>query len=284
MSEAKPLAYFLIALVIISLSYLKGGGEMANRVLISGVNTTNLPKFKNEEIMQLLKAVKAGDEFARDKFVVANLRLVLSVVQRFSGHCDKADDMFQVGCVGLLKAIDNFDDTLNVKFSTYAVPMIIGEIRRFLRDNNSVRVSRSIRDTAYKALQAKEKYIKENNAEPSLEEIAKMIDLPLRDVIFALDAISETVSLNEPVYNDGNETIRVMDQISDERNCDEVLFEKLSLGDAIKNLSDREKEILLMRYYVGKTQMEVSEEVGISQAQVSRLEKNALKTIKNFIE
>ena len=257
---------------------------MANRVLISGVNTGNLPKFKNEEIMQLLKAVKAGDEFARDKFVVANLRLVLSVVQRFSGHCDKADDMFQVGCVGLLKAIDNFDDTLNVKFSTYAVPMSIGEIRRFLRDNNSVRVSRSIRDTAYKALQAKEKFIKENNAEPSLEEIAKMIDLPLKDVIFALDAISETVSLNEPVYNDGNETIRVMDQISDERNCDEVLFEKLSLGDAIKNLSEREKEILLMRYYVGKTQMEVSEEVGISQAQVSRLEKNALKTIKNFIE
>ena len=257
---------------------------MANRVLISGVNTGNLPKFKNEEIMQLLKAVKAGDEFARDKFVVANLRLVLSVVQRFSGHCDKADDMFQVGCVGLLKAIDNFDDTLNVKFSTYAVPMIIGEIRRFLRDNNSVRVSRSIRDTAYKALQAKEKFIKEDNAEPSLEEIAKMIDLPLKDVIFALDAISETVSLNEPVYNDGNETIRVMDQISDERNCDEVLFEKLSLGDAIKNLSEREKEILLMRYYVGKTQMEVSEEVGISQAQVSRLEKNALKTIKNFIE
>ncbi len=257
---------------------------MANRVLISGVNTTNLPKFKNEEIMQLLKAVKAGDEFARDKFVVANLRLVLSVVQRFSGHCDKADDMFQVGCVGLLKAIDNFDDTLNVKFSTYAVPMIIGEIRRFLRDNNSVRVSRSIRDTAYKALQAKERFIKENNAEPSLEEIACMIELPLKDVIFALDAISETVSLNEPVYNDGNETIRVMDQISDERNCDEVLFEKLSLTDAIKNLSEREKEILLMRYYIGKTQMEVSEEVGISQAQVSRLEKNALKTIKNFID
>ncbi len=257
---------------------------MSNRVLISGVNTSHLPKFKNEEIMSLFKQVKAGDEFARDKFVVANLRLVLSVVQRFSGHCDKADDMFQVGCVGLLKAIDNFDDTLNVKFSTYAVPMIIGEIRRFLRDNNSVRVSRSIRDTAYKALQAKERYIKENNAEPSLEEIAEMIELPLKDVIFALDAISETVSLNEPVYNDGNETIRVMDQISDDKNCDEVLFEKLSLGDAIKNLSDREKEILLMRYYVGKTQMEVSEEVGISQAQVSRLEKNALKTIKNFIE
>ncbi len=257
---------------------------MANRVVIAGVNTSNLPKLKNDEIMELLKQVKAGDEFARDKFVVANLRLVLSVVQRFSGHCEKSDDMFQVGCVGLLKAIDNFDPTLNVRFSTYAVPMIIGEIRRFLRDNNSVRVSRSIRDTAYKALQAKEKYIKENNAEPSLEQIAQMIEMPLSEVVFALDAISETVSLNEPIYNDGNETIRVMDQIADEKNCDEDLLEKLSLNDAIKNLSDREKEILLMRYYVGKTQMEVSQEVGISQAQVSRLEKNALKMIKNFIE
>jgi RNA polymerase sporulation-specific sigma factor len=257
---------------------------MANRVLITGVNTTNLPKLKNEEIMQLLRQVKEGDEFARDKFVVANLRLVLSVVQRFSGHSDKADDMFQVGCVGLMKAIDNFDETLNVKFSTYAVPMIIGEIRRFLRDNNSVRVSRSIRDTAYKVLQEKERYIKENNSEPTLEQIAVALNLPLNDVIFSLDAISETVSLSEPVYNDGNETIRVMDQICDDKNCDENLLEKLSLGDAIKNLSEREKEILLMRYYVGKTQMEVSEEVGISQAQVSRLEKNALKVIKNYIE
>ncbi len=257
---------------------------MANKVVISGINTATLPKLKNEEVMQLLKAVKSGDEFARDKFVVANLRLVLSVVQRFAGHSDKADDMFQVGCVGLLKAIDNFDDTLNVRFSTYAVPMIIGEIRRYLRDNNSVRVSRSIRDTAYKALQAKEEYIRTNNAEPTLEQIAKMIGLPLKDVIFALDAISETISLNEPIYNDGNETIRIMDQIADEKHCDDELLEKLSLGDAIKNLSDREKEILLMRYYIGKTQMEVSEEVGISQAQVSRLEKNALKTIKNFIQ
>jgi len=257
---------------------------MSNRVVIAGVNTSNLPKLKNNEIMELLKQVKAGDEFARDKFVVANLRLVLSVVQRFVGHYDKADDMFQVGCVGLLKAIDNFDDTLNVRFSTYAVPMIIGEIRRFLRDNNSVRVSRSIRDVAYKALQAKEKYIKENNAEPTLEQISHMIELPLKDVTFALDAISETVSLNEPIYNDGNETIRLMDQIADEKHCDDDILEKLSLGDAIKNLSEREKEILLMRYYVGKTQMEVSEEVGISQAQVSRLEKNALKTIKAFIE
>ena len=257
---------------------------MSNRVVISGVNTTNLPKLKNQEIMELLKKVKEGDEFARDKFVVANLRLVLSVVQRFSGHCDKADDMFQVGCVGLMKAIDNFDETLNVRFSTYAVPMIVGEIRRFLRDNNSVRVSRSIRDVAYKVLQAKEQYIKQNNAEPTLEQIAQILDLPLKDVIFALDAISETVSLSEPIYNDGNEQIRIMDQISDDKNCDEEIMEKLSLNNAIKNLSEREKEILLMRYYVGKTQMEVSEEVGISQAQVSRLEKNALKTIKNFIE
>ncbi len=257
---------------------------MSNRVVISGVNTSSLPKLKNDEVMELLKQVKAGDEFARDKFVVANLRLVLSVVQRFSGHSDKADDMFQVGCVGLLKAIDNFDSSLNVKFSTYAVPMIVGEIRRYLRDNNSVRVSRSIRDVAYRALQAKEQYIKEHNAEPTLEQIAMMIDLPLKDVTFALDAISETISLNEPIYNDGNETIRIMDQIADDKNCDDDILEKLSLVDAIKNLSEREKEILLMRYYVGKTQMEVSEEVGISQAQVSRLEKNALKAIKNFIE
>lgn len=257
---------------------------MANKVVISGVNTSQLPKLTNKEISELMKQVKSGDEFARDKFVVANLRLVLSVVQRFSGHSEKADDMFQVGCVGLLKAIDNFDETLNVKFSTYAVPMIVGEIRRYLRDNNSVRVSRSIRDVAYRALQAKEEYIKENNMEPSMEQIAQMIDLPLKDVYFAMDAISETVSLSEPVYNDGNEQVRVMDQIADEKNCDDEIFEKISLGDAIKNLGEKEKEILLMRYYVGKTQMEVSEEVGISQAQVSRLEKNALKAIKNFIE
>lgn len=257
---------------------------MANKVMISGVNTATLPKLKNAEIMELLKKVKSGDEFARDQFVVANLRLVLSVVQRFVGHSDKADDMFQVGCVGLLKAIDNFDETLNVRFSTYAVPMIVGEIRRFLRDNNSVRVSRSIRDVAYKALQAKEGFIKQNNCEPSLEQIAQILQLPLSEVTFALDAISETVSLSDPVYNDGNEQVRIMDQISDDKNCDESILEKLSLNDAIKNLSEREKEILLMRYYVGKTQMEVSEEVGISQAQVSRLEKNALRMIKNFIE
>lgn len=257
---------------------------MANRVVISGVNTSSLPKLKNAEIAELMKKVKSGDEFARDQFVVANLRLVLSVVQRFSGHCDKSDDMFQVGCVGLLKAIDNFDETLNVKFSTYAVPMIIGEIRRYLRDNNSVRVSRSIRDVAYRALKVKEEIIKKENREPSVEEVAKILEVPLADVTFALDAISETVSLSEPVYNDGNETVRIMDQISNEKDDDESLVEKMTLNDAIKNLTEREKEILVMRYYVGKTQMEVSEEVGISQAQVSRLEKNALKTLKKFFE
>lgn len=257
---------------------------MANRVVISGVNTSSLPKLKNAEIAELMKKVKSGDEFARDQFVVANLRLVLSVVQRFSGHCDKSDDMFQVGCVGLLKAIDNFDETLNVKFSTYAVPMIIGEIRRYLRDNNSVRVSRSIRDVAYRALKVKEEIIKKENREPSVEDVAKILEVPLADVTFALDAISETVSLSEPVYNDGNETVRIMDQISNEKDDDESLVEKMTLNDAIKNLTEREKEILVMRYYVGKTQMEVSEEVGISQAQVSRLEKNALKTLKKFFE
>lgn len=256
---------------------------MANRVVISGVNTSLLPKLKNQEIVELMKKVKSGDEFARDQFVVANLRLVLSVVQRFQGQSNKADDMFQVGCVGLLKAIDNFDESLNVKFSTYAVPMIIGEIRRYLRDNNSVRVSRSIRDVAYKVLKVKEEIIKRENREPTLEEIAKILELPLGDITFSLDAISETVSLMEPVYNDGNETVRIMDQISNEKD-DEDLVEKMTLNDAIKNLSEREKEILLMRYYVGKTQMEVSEEVGISQAQVSRLEKTALKTLKKYFE
>ena len=257
---------------------------MANRVVISGVNTSLLPKLKNEEIVELMKRVKSGDEFARDQFVVANLRLVLSVVQRFSCQSDKADDMFQVGCVGLLKAIDNFDDSLNVKFSTYAVPMIIGEIRRYLRDNNSVRVSRSIRDVAYKSLKVKEEIMKNENREPTISEIAQILELSIDEVTFALDAISETISLSEPVYNDGNETVRIMDQISSDKDDDENLVEKMTLNDAIKNLTEREKEILLMRYYVGKTQMEVSEEVGISQAQVSRLEKTALKTLKKFFE
>ena len=223
-------------------------------------------------------------EDKREEFISENLRLVNHLCRRFIGRGIEYDNLYQAGCVGLVKAADGFDEDLGYQFSTYAVPMIIGEIRRFLRDNNSVRVSRSIRDVAFRALQAKEQYIKENNAEPTFEIIAQMVELPLKEVTFALDAISETISLNEPIYNDGNETIRVMDQISDDKNCDEDILERLSLADAIKSLNDKEKEILLMRYYVGKTQMEVSEEVGISQAQVSRLEKNALKSIKNFID
>lgn len=253
---------------------------MANKVVICGVNTATLPKLKNTELFELMKKVKTGDEFARDEFVVANLRLVLSVVQRFIGKKEKSDDMFQVGCVGLMKAIDNFDMSLNVRFSTYAVPMIIGEIRRFLRDNNSIRVSRSMRDIAYRSLQAREMLTSKFNREPTLEEIAAEVGVEVRDVSFSLDAISETISLSEPVYNDGSDAVRIMDQISDNKNNDESLVEKIALKEALSKLSPREKEILLLRYYIGKTQMEVSQEVGISQAQVSRLEKNALFAIK----
>ena len=256
---------------------------MSNKVIIAGVNTSLLPKLSNDDIMALMKKVKKGDEFARDAFVVANLRLVLSVVQRFGGRSDKADDMFQVGCVGLMKAIDNFDESLNVRFSTYAVPMIIGEIRRFLRDNNSVRVSRSLRDIAYKSLQAKEMLAKDSVTEPTIEDIAKYLQVPAKTINFALDAISETVSLSEPIYNDGSDAIELKDQITDLKDSEEGLYEKIAIKDAIKKLSPREREILILRYYEGKTQMEVSQEVGISQAQVSRLEKNALKEIKNKI-
>jgi RNA polymerase sporulation-specific sigma factor len=256
---------------------------MASRVCIAGVDTAKLPKLTSADMEELMVKIKNGDEKAREHFVIANLRLVLSVVHRFGARGDKADDMFQVGCVGLMKAIDNFDSSLNVKFSTYAVPMIIGEIKRYLRDNNSVRVSRSLRDIAYKALQAKEELSKKSFAEPSVEEIANEIDIPLKDVTFALDAISETVSLSEPVYTDGSDTIHLLDQIADTKNTDENIFENISLKDAIKTLSGREREILNMRYYIGKTQTEVSEEIGISQAQVSRLEKNALKVIKAFL-
>lgn len=257
---------------------------MANKVEICGVNTATLPKVTNEDLEKLMKRIKQGDELARDEFIVANLRLVLSVVQRFGGKKEKADDMFQVGCVGLLKAIDNFDISLNVKFSTYAVPMIIGEIRRYLRDNNSIRVSRSLRDTAYKVLQTRERLTKENNEEPTLEEIAKELDIPLKDITFSLDAISDTISLNEPVFNDGNEAVTVVDQVVDYKNSDDNFVEKLALKDALSKLADREKEILTLRYFIGKTQMEVSNEVGISQAQVSRLEKNALDFIKKHLE
>ncbi len=256
---------------------------MSSKVSIAGVDTAKLPKLNNNDMLELMKKIKRGDQRARDYFVVANLRLVLSVVHRFGARGDKADDMFQVGCVGLMKAIDNFDENLNVKFSTYAVPMIVGEIRRYLRDNNSVRVSRSLRDVAYKALQAKEALSKKSVNEPSIEEISTMIDIPVKTINFALDAISDTVSLSEPIYNDGSDTIQLLDQIADTKNTDENMYENISIKDAIKVLPDREKEILLMRYYVGKTQTEVSEEIGISQAQVSRLEKNALKLIKEFL-
>lgn len=257
---------------------------MAKKVAICGVDTNSLPKLKNSEIEELLKKVKQGDDLAREQFIVANLRLVLSVVQRFQNKKEKADDMFQVGCVGLLKAIDNFDMTLNLKFSTYAVPMIIGEIRRYLRDNNSIRVSRSLRDIAYRSLQVREELTRKFNREPSVEEIATNLDMPVKDVSIALDAISDTVSLNEPVYNDGSETVRIMDQISDHKSSEDNFLEKLALKDALQNLSPREKEILTLRYFIGKTQMEVSNEVGISQAQVSRLEKNALDAIKKYIQ
>lgn len=256
---------------------------MASRVFIAGVDTSKLPKLTGEEMAELMKRLKRGDEKAKEYFVVANLRLVLSVVHRFGAKGDKADDMFQVGCVGLMKAIDNFDESLNVKFSTYAVPMIIGEIRRYLRDNNSVRVSRSLRDVAYRALQAKDELSKTSFYEPTVDEIASSINVSPKTVTFALDAISDTVSLSEPVYTDGGDNIHLLDQIADTKNTDENIFENISIKDAIKTLSDREREILLMRYYTGKTQTEVSEEIGISQAQVSRLEKNALKVIKEFL-
>ncbi len=256
---------------------------MSSKVCIAGVDTAKLPKLTNADMIELMKKIKKGDTQAREYFVVANLRLVLSVVHRFGAKGDKADDMFQVGCVGLMKAIDNFDSSLNVRFSTYAVPMIIGEIRRYLRDNNSVRVSRSLRDVAYKALQAKEELSKNSVDEPSIDEISKIINIPAKTITFALDAISDTISLSEPVYTDGSDNIHLLDQIADTKNSDDCIFENISLKDAIKTLSDREREILLMRYFIGKTQTEVSEEIGISQAQVSRLEKNALKVVKEFL-
>ena len=253
---------------------------MANRVTICGLDTSTLPKLKNNELVELMKKIKQGDEQAKKQFIFANLRLVLSVVQRFSGRKENPDDMFQVGCVGLIKAINNFNVNLNVKFSTYAVPMIIGEIRRFLRDNNSLRVSRSIRDTAYQILKSREKLTRQNNNEPSIDEISSDLGISIREVAFALDALAEPVSMFDPVYKDGSETIRVMDQIGDNKNNQDKWIENFALKDALKKLSDRERQILLMRYYLGKTQIEVSNEVGISQAQVSRLEKEAIKSMR----
>ena len=253
---------------------------MQGKVEIAGVNTAKLKVLKNEETMELLRRTKAGDQAARQELIEGNLRLVLSVIQRFSGRGENADDLFQVGCVGLIKAIDNFDISQPVRFSTYGVPMIIGEIRRYLRDNSAIRVSRSMRDTAYKVLQVRDKYLAENQREPTVEQIAQELGIPREDVVFAMDAIVDPVSLYEPVYSDGGDAICVMDQVSDTRNTDESWTDRIALKEAMKRLDDRERRILSLRFYEGKTQMEVSAEVGISQAQVSRLEKGALNKIK----
>ena len=253
---------------------------MQHKVEICGVNTAKLKVLKSDETRDLLLRAKAGDAQAREELIAGNLRLVLSVIQRFANRGENADDLFQVGCIGLIKAIDNFNTDLDVKFSTYGVPMIVGEIRRYLRDNSTMRVSRSMRDTAYKVLQAKEAYMAQHQKEPTVDEIAKLLDIRREDVVLALDAILEPVSLYEPVYSDSGDTICVMDQVKDNKNNDEMWVERIALKEAVGHLTDRERKILSMRFFQGKTQMEVSAEIGISQAQVSRLEKNALRQIR----
>ena len=253
------------------------------KVEICGVNTARLPLLKQQEKEALFVRIKGGDREAREEYIKGNLRLVLSVIKRFSASNENVDDLFQIGCIGLMKAIDNFDISLNVKFSTYAVPMIMGEIRRFLRDNSSIRVSRSIKDTAYKAIYTKENLMKKNMKEPTIAEVAKEIGLPKEDVVYALDAIQNPMSLYEPVYTDGGDTLYVMDQISDKKNKEENWVEHLSLSEAMKQLGEREHEIISLRFFEGKTRMEVAGMVGISQAQVSRLEKNALAVMKRFL-
>ena len=257
---------------------------MIRKVEISGVNTSKLPALSNEEKNELLRKIKNGDEEAREKFIQGNLRLVLSVIQRFNGRGESADDLFQVGCVGLIKAIDNFDITQEVQFSTYGVPMIIGEIRRYLRDNNSIRVSRSLRDIAYKALQVKERILNEENREAAMEEVAKELDISKEELSYALDAIQEPVSLYEPIYNDGADALFIVDQIGDEKNIDENWVENIAINESLKHLKDREKMIIKKRFFDGKTQMEVADEIGISQAQVSRLEKTALLHMKKSLK
>ncbi len=253
------------------------------KVEICGVNTSRLPLLKQAEKDELFIKIAQGDMEAREKYIEGNLRLVLSVIKRFSSSNENVDDLFQIGCIGLIKAIDNFDITLNVKFSTYAVPMIIGEIRRFLRDNNSIRVSRSLKDTAYKAIYAKETLTRQNLKEPTLEEIATEIGISAEDITYALDAIQNPMSLYEPIFTDGGDTLYVMDQISDKKNKEETWVEHLSLSEAMKRLNEREHEIITLRFFNGKTQMEVADMIGISQAQVSRLEKNALKSMRNYL-
>ena len=256
---------------------------MLNKVVICGVNTSKLPNLKKSEKEALMKKIKEGDENARKQFVYGNLRLVLSVVQKFSQRKEYMDDLFQVGCIGLIKAIDNFDTDQNVQFSTYAVPMIIGEIRRYLRDNNSIRVSRSLRDTAYRALAVKEKLTGENSKEPDISAIAKELDIPKEEVVFALDSIQEPVSLFEPIYNDSGDAVYIMDQVSDIKNSDAAWIEEISLKEAMKKLNDKERNILNLRFFEGKTQTEVAEEISISQAQVSRIEKSAIRHMRKYI-
>jgi len=253
------------------------------KVEICGVNTSKLPLLTTEEKEELFKRILQGDRQAREEYIKGNLRLVLSVIQRFSGNNENVDDLFQIGCIGLIKAIDNFDITQNVKFSTYAVPMIMGEIRRYMRDNNSIRVSRSIRDTAYKAIYAKEHLMKKNMKEPTIMEIADEIGLSKEEITYAMDAIQSPVSLYEPVYTDGGDPLCVMDQISDKKHREENWVEHIALNEAMKRLPARERHIIDMRFFDGKTQTEVAEEIGISQAQVSRLEKSALKSMRNYL-
>ena len=253
------------------------------KVEICGVNTAKLPLLKQSEKDLLFAKIEEGDLLAREKYIEGNLRLVLSVIKRFSSSNENVDDLFQIGCIGLIKAIDNFDSSLNVKFSTYAVPMIVGEIRRFLRDNNSIRVSRSLKDTAYKAIYAKEKLTRQNSKEPTITEIAKELGISKEEISYALDAIQSPMSLHEPIYTDGGDTLYVMDQICDKKNKEELWVEHLSLSDAMKRLSDREHEIITLRFFEGKTQMEVADMIGISQAQVSRLEKNALRIMRTYL-
>ena len=254
-----------------------------SKVEICGVDTTKLPVLKEEEKKELFERIKEGDLEAKDIYIKGNLRLVLSIIRRFSNSNENADDLFQIGCVGLIKAINNFNTDLDVKFSTYAVPMIIGEIRRYMRDNNSIRVSRSLRDTAYKAIYAKEQYMKLNLREPTLEEIATEIGVAKEDIVFALDAIQSPMSLQEPIYNDGDDVLYVMDQVSDKNNKEENWVEKIALDAAMDKLGKRERYIIELRFFEGKTQTEVAEQIDISQAQVSRLEKHALKVMRQYL-
>lgn len=253
------------------------------KVEICGVDTSKLPVLKNDKMTALFRQYQAGDQAAREELIHSNLRLVLSVLQRFSNRNENADDLFQVGCIGLIKAIDNFDLEQNVKFSTYAVPMIIGEIRRYIRDNNPIRVSRSLRDIAYKALQMREQLTAQQGQEPTIEQIAKALELPTEDVAAALDAIQDPVSLYDPIYNDGGDPIYIMDQICDTKNTDFQWLENIAIQQALHKLSPREQMIIDMRFFQGKTQMEVADEIAISQAQVSRLEKGALQTMRKYV-